>query len=118
MILQYYQEYKGSLVIKNFIEITVSEAGIIQVDCTYSKPLGFTGTATDICAPDEALLNVMQMIKSYLGSGEVSISKMDLVYGQEKGRVMETANLIPVYRVYGDMWDDPFLLNAYTNTIY
>jgi hypothetical protein len=116
-IFQYYQVYKGNVIIRNKVEMTVTELGIVQVDCTYSKPIGFTGNATEICSPDEALLNVMQRIKSYFGNNEVSIGRIDLVYSQEKGKALEMASLIPVYRVYVEE-DDPFLLNAYTNTIY
>ncbi|MDR1538277.1 MAG: two-component system regulatory protein YycI [Clostridiales bacterium] len=113
-LVQYFQEYKGYFIITNFVEFMVTEEGIIQIDCIYSKPVGFSGNPGEICSPDEALLNVMQRIKSSSKGEEIEISRIDLVYSQEKN----SQKAIPVYRVYVDENQDPFFINAYTNTIF
>ena len=120
--LSYRQVFRGYVIHTNFIELVVTERGIVQIDMQYGRVLGWDGDRQPIAAPDEALLTFVQRMRAHalaLDSPMV-ITHMDLVYFQEDFSPDPdgTYRAEPAFRVFiaGDA-GDPFLINAFRNEV-
>ena len=120
--LSYRQVYRGHVIHTNFIEIIVTDMGIVQVEMQYSQVLEMADDTRPIVAPDLALLTFVQRIRAISNTQAypMVIDHMDLVYFQLEGSTDPDGSypVVPFYRVfiYGD-GGDPFLINAFTNEI-
>ena len=118
----YRQVYRGYVIHSNFIEIIVTDRGIVQVEMQFGQVLDWADEARPIIAPDLALLTFVQRVRAHaLAQAEpMVVTHMDLVFFQEEGSPDPDAYypVVPFYRVfiYGD-GRDPFLINAFTNEI-
>ncbi|MDR2649360.1 MAG: two-component system regulatory protein YycI [Clostridiales bacterium] len=117
--VRFCQKYRDNIIYTNFIEFLVTEKGVIQIDCIYSRPKGYLGQLTELCAVDEALLNFSQYYKDAYKDRPADVIKIDLVYYQKEGSIHDSASLtaVPYYRVEVEGFERPFLINAYLNRI-
>lgn len=116
----YRQVYRGYVIHSNFIEIIVTERGIVQVEMQFGHVLEIVRDRQQIVAPDEALLTFVQRIRGHAMVDPIVVTRMDLVHFQEIGSANQDARYRaePFYRIFiegGD--DDPFLINAFSNEI-
>ena len=113
------QKYKNNIIYTNYIEFLITEKGIVQIYCKYSRPKGFSGQLTELCAVDEALLNFMQLYKDAFDNKPADVRKIDLVFYQKEGSIIDSDSLtaIPHYRIMVYGFESPFLINAYLNRI-
>jgi len=118
--LTFRQVYRGYMIHTNFIEILVTERGIIRVEMQFGQVLGMGSERHMIAAPDEVLLTFVQRVRLHAMVSPVSVIHMDLVYLQEEGSPDPEGRYLlePFYRVfiYGNE-GNPFLINAVTNEI-
>jgi len=116
----YRQIHQGHIIHTNFIEIVVSEAGIIRVDMQYGHVMDWLDQRP-IAAPDEVLLTFVQQIRLFITPNTpLVITHMDLVYFQEEeGSAAPTARYlaVPFYRIFTSQGGDPFLINAFTSEL-
>ena len=112
------QKYQNHVIHSNFIEFLITGTGdelvIEEADIHYLRPLGFAYQPRDLIAPDEALLTFVQEIRRQTYE-PVLITYMDIAYVSFSGRGQQYAE--PVYRIFIDGGDEPFLVNAYTNRV-
>jgi len=119
LLLSYRQVYRGHKIHSNFIEILVTEEGIVRVEMQYGRVHGWESPDQQpIVSPDEALLTFVQRIRGHAQIAPITITHMDLVYFLEEGStepyVLHRA--VPFYRVFvAGEGSDPFLINAFTN---
>jgi hypothetical protein len=115
--VRFCQMYNNKIIYSNFIEFWVNEKGIFQIDCIYSSPKGLFGQPADLCAVDEVLLHFMQRYKDAYGDKHAEILRIDLVYYQKEGSLIDSGSLtaVPHYRIVVDEFERPFLFNAYLN---
>jgi len=118
--ITYRQVYRGYIVHSNFIEIIVTDSGIVQVEMQFADVLEVDRGNQPIAAPDEALLTFVQRVRYIARVTPMVVTHMDLVYFQADGSTADDGlyRLEPFYRVfiYGNE-RDPFLINAFTNEI-
>ncbi len=110
----YCERFKGMTILTNFMDFYVTKNGIMQIDCVYGAPQGFTGTSIEVCAADEAMYSFMREARNAFGNRELFVDKMDMVYFQDD-RTADAA--VPYYRIYVRGIELPFLINAYTNKL-
>ncbi|MDR1559733.1 MAG: two-component system regulatory protein YycI [Clostridiales bacterium] len=117
--VRFCQKYRDRVIYTNFIEFLVTERGVVQIDCIYSRPKGYSGQLTELCAVDEALLHFMQSYKDAYNDRPADVIKIDLVYYQKEGSIHDSASLtaVPYYRIEVEGFERPFLINAYLNRI-
>ena len=121
MRLSYRQVYRGYIIHTNFIELIVTERGIVQVDKQAARVLEWQDRQP-ISAPDEALLTFVQRIRDHANAmpSPMVITNMDIVYFQEESSTNPDGvyQVVPFFRVFveGD-GGDPFLINAFSNEI-
>jgi len=117
--VQFCQKYQNYIIDTNFIEFLITEKGIVQIDCTYCKAMGFTGQPAEICAVDEAMLHFCQYYKDAYQDRPAEILQIDLVYYQKEGGAKSsgTFTAAPHYRIVVEGFERPFLINAYLNRI-
>ena len=115
----YRQVYRGYVIHSNFIEVLVTERGIVQVEMQFGRVLEVDRERQPITAPDEALLTFVQWIRPRV-MAPITVIRMDLVYFQDEGSPDPDGRyrLEPFYRVFiGGGERDPLLINAFTNEI-
>ena len=112
--------YSGYKVFSSKKHVEVDKNGIVYCEMTYFEPEGFTGDKQEICGCDEALLSVMYKVKEEGSSVGRYVEDVELGYDLPK----ESENydpadikLVPCYRVYVSGSEEPYMVNAYTNTI-
>ena len=112
------QMYRGFMVYSNFIEMLLTDVGIIEVIMKFGDIYGWDGSERPIVAPDEALITLLQFVQRST-SDPVTIWHMDIVYftefdnaGHQAG---STHHAEPFYRIFTHEFDMPFLINAYLN---
>ena len=117
--IQFCNKYKDYIIYTNYVEFLVTNKGIVQIDCIYSRPKGFFGLPAELCSVDEALLHFMQHFKDAYENRPAEVIKVDLVYYQKEGSVTDNASLtaLPHYRITVGGFEQPFLINAYLNRI-
>ena len=112
--------YRDHMLYSNVLRIRVTDRGITEVYGSFYKPIQFYEHSQSICAPDEALLIFMTEIRNIYDSTEhISITKIDLVHYKDtiQGGQLETIRAVPHYRIYIDGLNNPFLINAFSNTM-
>ena len=114
LLFRFRGRYRGVLIHSNAVDITVNGNGITRVEFSYLRPVSFVGVRREITSADEALLTVMHSIRNMFGEHRepMYIEKIDLVYYS----VLST-NAVPYYRVFIYGLLQPFLVNAYLNSI-
>ena len=117
--IQFCQQYKDYVIYTNYIDFLITDKGIVQIDCIYSRPKGFFGQPAELCAVDEALLHFMQHFRDAYKDRPAKVTKVDLVFYQKEGSTAYNASLaaVPHYRIVVDGFERPFLINAYLNRI-
>lgn len=115
------ESFGGEKIFCSFVEVYVTEKGVEEADFTFYDTEGYIGEKRQICSSDEALLTVMYEIKSIsdLPSGTY-IEKIERGYdfgGENDIADVSVIKLVPCYRVYVSSFNEPFIVNAYTNTI-
>jgi len=117
----YRHVYRGYVIHTNFIEIIVTDNGIVQVEKQFAPVQEWAEDERPIVAPDIALLTFVQRIRALTNAlaSPMVITDMDLVYFQIEGSADATTNYlaVPFYRVFAGDDRDPFLINAFTNEI-
>ena len=114
LLFQYREMYRGFIINSNYINITINSKGITRVEFSYFKPVAFVGVRRDICSADEALLTVMYGIRNIFGeyTEPKFITRMDIVYHNNL-----STRASPYYRIFISGFLEPFLINAYENTL-
>ncbi|MCL2571724.1 MAG: hypothetical protein FWE11_04915 [Defluviitaleaceae bacterium] len=116
----YRQVYRGYVIHSNFVELIVTDRGIVQVDMQFGQILDMDRERHPIAAPDEVLLTFVQRVWQHALISPMVVIHMDLVYFQDEGSPdpERPYRLEPFYRVFiaGDE-GDPLLINALTNEI-
>jgi len=115
--LTYRQVYRGYMIHSNFIEIIVTETGIVQIEMQFADILEMDRERRPIAAPDEVLLTFVQRVRVV---SPMTVTHIDLVYFQETGSTDPIGRYVaePFYRIFIDGNDrDPFLINAFSNEI-
>ena len=115
----YCQQYRGQLIHTNFIEFFITADGIAGIELQFGRVYGYGAEPRMIFAPDEVLLTFMQRVL-YMSDEPIFINNMDIVYFQEFASDREGSiyPAVPYYRIYTNVNDLPFLINAYTNELY
>lgn len=116
----YRQVYRGYMIHSNFIEIIVTERGIVQVEMQFGEVLEIVRDRQQIAAPDEVLLTFVQRVRGHALVDPIVVTEMDLVFFQEDGSTSHDASYraVPFYRIFIEGGDgDPFLINAFSNEV-
>lgn len=115
------ESFGGEKIFCSFAEVYVTEKGVEEADFTFYDTEGYIGEKRQICSSDEALLTVMYEIKSVSDlPKETYIEKIERGYdfGNENDIAdVSVIKLVPCYRIYVSSFNEPFIVNAYTNTI-
>ncbi|MDR1533212.1 MAG: hypothetical protein LBS62_13705 [Clostridiales bacterium] len=119
----YRQMYKDRLIYTNYVVFTMSDEGIVSVNCQYNQPAGFSAKH-EIIPPDEAAFILMNKLKNMYGGAPVAIDEMDLVFlrRDDPAEEMETERATPYYRFYvreltNGPLQPPFFVNSYTGAV-
>ena len=115
------ESFGGEKIFCSFAEVYVTEKGVKEADFTFYDAEGYVGEKKQICSSDEALLTVMYEIKSISDMPKGTyIEKIERGYdfGNENDIAdISVIKLVPCYRIYVSSFNEPFIVNAYTNTI-
>ena len=115
LLFQYRDNFKGYTVNSNYVDIYITEHGIAWVEMKYHKPVSFVGMRRDICSADEALMSVLDSLRLIFGDKMEEprfITKMDIVYHNNL-----PTRATPYYRIFVSGFTQPFLVNAYENSV-
>jgi len=116
----YREMYRGYMIHTNFIEIIVTNKGIVRVEMQFGEVVEMQRDRMPITAPDEVLLTFVQRVRNHALDSPMIVTHMDLVYFQEEGSPNPEGQykVEPFYRIFIDGDEgDPFLINAFTNEI-
>lgn len=118
--IEYRTVYNAISVYSSYVRFRVTDNGIIQVKGNFYIPHALLDER-EIYSPDEALYSLMHELRNNYGANteQIKVTKMDVVYRVEDNVTDITATLKadPFYRFYTTTRGEPFLINAYTNTI-
>jgi len=115
LLFQFRDNFRGFTINSNYVDIYVKEDGIAWIEMMYYKPVSFVGMRREICSADEALMTVMHNIQATEGGRPAEtrfITRMDIVYHNNL-----QARASPYYRIFVSGYGQPFLINAYENTV-
>jgi hypothetical protein len=114
------EEYRGQLIHSNEIELLVTAGGIAWIEMRFGRVIGYSAEPRAIFAPDEILLTFMQRVWHEAEENPIFISNIEIVYFQEyaSDQVGSVYPAVPYYRIFIQGRDLPFLINAYTNTLF
>jgi hypothetical protein len=123
LVLEYRVKFDGRWVHCSYIIFTLTEKGIVALRFALVEPLSYADAPKAVYAPDEALMALYYELELIYGDDEerdgLRIDKMDMVYdldfGGEDGDRL--ARAVPCYRIYIDGRNEPFLINAFFNTV-
>jgi regulatory protein YycI of two-component signal transduction system YycFG len=116
----YSQEYRGQLIFTNSIQFLVTARGIEWIEMQFGRVLGYSAEPRMIFAPDEILLTFMQRVRHEAAENPIFISHIDIVYYQEyaSDQIGSVYPAVPVYRIFTNVDEFPFRINAFTNTFF
>ena len=117
---RYYRKYKGFNIFFGETTVTVTPEGVTNFSTVEFNTTSFGDVSMDICASDEALLTFMRQAKSDYKDGGIFIDRMEIGYNLQENTDINEGNqlrLIPCYQIYLVGIDEPYVINAYTNTI-
>lgn len=101
--------------------VTVTKDGVVSAEAKYYTAVDFWGPKQDICSCDEALLTMLHEIKNQSNAkAGIYVEKIELGYDFEdslESTDITGIRLVPCYRIYVSGIEDPFIINAYTNSI-
>ncbi len=121
IILEYRAKYSGNVIYSSYVIFRVTESSIVEIKAGLLSCNGYTDAAKEIYAPDEALQALLYELKNLYGDIEknIVINRLDIVYYLDFSKSGESSELkaIPYYRFYIDERSEPFLINAYFNTV-
>ena len=119
LVLDYRMKTAGLYIHSSYVRFWVSGRGITRISCSMFACNGFFGAPREIHSPDEALLLLARELRNIFGDEPLEITRMDMVYALDSGQTAESAELkaAPCYRIYIAQSPEPFLINAYFNTM-
>jgi hypothetical protein len=79
-LLTFYGSYRGNLLYSSQIRIRVAEFGITRVTYSHFESRGFIGYETPLFSPDEALLALLNQLRSEGVQGQINLINMQMVY--------------------------------------
>ncbi|MBR5468306.1 MAG: two-component system regulatory protein YycI [Firmicutes bacterium] len=112
--------FSGYKVFSSKKRVEVDKNGVVYCEITYYNPEGFTGDKLEICGSDEALLSVLYKVKEEGDAVGRYVEDMEIGYDlPEESENYNPADikLVPCYRVYVSGAEEPYKVNAYTNSI-
>jgi len=115
--VRFCQIYNGNIIFTNFVEFWITEKGITRIDCTFSRPIGFINPPINLVAADEVLLHFMQFYMDAFDDRPAEILRIDLVYYQNEGSLIDSVKAEPHYRIVVRGLERHFLFNAYLNLV-
>ena len=121
-IFTYYNMYKGYALYSCFRKITVTPAGVTAYFATYYNTQGFTSEKKSICSAAEALLTLCYELEAQEenAGGPYVVEEISLGYDFMDEQTVEAGNtltMVPCYFVRVSGFDDPFIIQAYTNQL-
>jgi len=117
-IIDFFTVYRGFVLQNDHIRVHVSEDGIFRIEYSRVEYDGFIGDSRNIFPPNEALMALMNHIRSEGTEGAIIINDMRLSYflTEESGHSLGMpAYVFAVYR--GGNMRFNFIFNAYTNEL-
>ena len=116
-VITFFDIYRGYTLHSNQLRVRVTDLGIVSAFFSRMEVVdGFVGYARPIFSPDEALLSLLNFIRTDYGiHSEIEISNMQLVYTAGQGGRGIPAYFFTVNK--GGGWAYHYVINAYTNTI-
>jgi len=120
-IVKFSESYDDIKMFCSVEDVYVTERGVVEAKLVFYTPDGYIGERKEICSCDEALLTVLYDMNEDGGvKNGTYIEKIELGYDfQEERDISEVSilRLVPCYRVFASNRENPYLVNAYTNTI-
>jgi hypothetical protein len=115
-LLTFYGSYRGNLLYSSQIRIRVTEFGITRVVYSHFENRGFVGDDLPIFSPDEALLALLNQLRSEGVAGPINLIDMQMVYDINPN---DHTRAVPAYLftvVLGNEQRFNYIFNAHTNT--
>jgi regulatory protein YycI of two-component signal transduction system YycFG len=120
--IEYNQDYGNEKIFCGSSVVYVTQNGVKSVEAEFYVAQGYTDDKKQICSCDEALLTVFYDIKSK----NDTIPEGLYIEKIEKGYTFQSENdiseisvlkLVPAYRIYVYGIEEPYIIDAYTNTL-
>ncbi|MCL2235053.1 MAG: hypothetical protein FWB98_01265, partial [Defluviitaleaceae bacterium] len=117
-VITFFDIYRGYILHSNQLRVRVTDLGIVSAFFSRMEVVdGFVGYARPIFSPDEALLSLLNFIRTVYGIySEIEITNMQLVYTMGPGGRGVPAYFFTVTKGR-EGWAYHYVINAYTNTI-
>jgi len=117
-VIDFFTVYRGFVLQNDHIRVWVSENGIFGIEYSRVEYDGFVGEARNIFPPNEALMRLMNHMRSVGTEGTIMINDMRLSYflTEEGGRSVGMPAYVFAVYMGGNMRFN-LIFNAYTNEL-
>lgn len=125
-IIEYREQIDNMIMYGNYIKVNIKDNGDIVIKGENFKVNGEIGEEREIISIDLALITLINEVNRKKGdlinSTDVFIEKIDIVHynnrnTEENAIENMIINTVPAYRIYVSQFNNPFIINAYTNKL-
>ena len=117
-VIDFFTVYRGFVLHNDHIRVRVSEEGIFRIEYSRVDYDGFIGDSRNIFPPNEALMTLMNHMRTEGAEGAITINDMRLSYFLTEEGGQSTGTPAYVFAVYmGGIMRWNFVFDAYTNQL-